>query len=116
MDMTDTRNKNLSNQYGRVLNLLTMLKTEFEDLQMNEIVPIPRQKKMRQYGEKVGWILRDLVTDARSQQTADSLYTELNSERSKDLALWLDMGLQCGNLEEVMNTLKQCIMPATATE
>lgn len=103
------KNRDLEILLRRIFSTLQVLETDFEGLAfVVEANNPPLAKKIRNVynSNKIRWVKRDLLTTAQSQDTYETLFEELNSERLKDLNEWYDIGIRCSNLEELLQILR----------
>ena len=105
---TNTGPKSQHGQFlHRFLHLLMMCQYELEWEQTDTKISPERRKKLAQYNRNhIGWLLRDILTSTPNSEAYNMVFEELNSERAKDLALWLDFGLNLENIGEVLDALQ----------
>lgn len=93
----------------RTLHLLQMVKYQLDWELQSEYLPEGRRKKLTKYRDNfIGWVYRDLITSTPNTQASDLVQQEMNSEWAKDMTLWMDIGLDCKNLSEVMEVILKC--------
>lgn len=97
-------------QLRRIIYLLSLLKDDFEWLAMDAI-PEKKKKITNVWREKISWVLRDIVTSTQKQESFNQVFTELNSDRAKTLLEWIDLGILCKNIDEVIATIKGASTP-----
>lgn len=100
----------------RIFFLLQVLMWEFEWAAMDEKISPERRKKLIKYKDKfINWVRVDLLTSTPNINAIREVVQHITSEHAKDISLWLDMGIDCSNLDEVMNVLKQCVVKPETT-
>lgn len=88
---------------ARILYLLYQLECEFEWAAQSDKLSPERQKKFLKYKDKfIGWVRRDLITGNQNMKVADLVREQMTNERAKDIALWLEAGFFCDNIEEML--------------
>ncbi len=98
----------------RILYLLNLLSMEFEYFAMD--LPADKRTKWEKvYKAKgVDWILRDIKTSTRNAEVFDGIFTELNSERAKDLGIWMDVGIDYPSIEQLLRILDEAVKSKAA--
>lgn len=90
----------------RILVMLTLISKDIEWFAI-DMTPEKRKKWLNLYQKRVDWILRDIITSTPHSHVYDDVFAELNSEHIKDLTEWLDTGINCVNINDVLNAIKQ---------
>jgi len=85
-----------------------MISIELEFEMTDKQLRPERVKKLGQYKRnQIDWMLRDMITSTDNPAYSNMVLEELDSERAKDLALWMDFALGCNNIGEILEELKQ---------
>ena len=98
-------------QLRRIIVLLKLLSWEMEFFAMSDDMPETKRKKWDKIYRKdrIEWVLRDILTSTTDSHAFDEVTEDLNSEQVKDLQLWMDIGINCKNLEEIIKVLMDSV-------
>lgn len=97
----------LAKDLRRILYLLQMLKYEMEGVCYSKYSPVLTKRFEKYLRNQVGFILRDLKTSTKSEENFTVLDQDINSERLRDLHDFMEIGINCANLEELVAILRE---------
>ncbi|RYD56979.1 MAG: hypothetical protein EOP56_09235 [Sphingobacteriales bacterium] len=103
--MTD-HNQDLVKTLRRIFYCNRIINSDLELVFMTiGLAPNFKQRVKRMISD-IEWMRQQLATASPNSETRDIIMANITSEHAKDLTEWLDMGINCKNLEEVTEVLQ----------